>query len=70
MALPTAITPPDDTCGWDPGRGSRRALYHHGEHVEDGLSGCETVFACLDYDSNGNHFDVGTDMDFANVGSE
>ena len=54
-----------DPCGWDSGRGPRRALYHHGDHVEDGLSECETVFACLDYDGNGNHFDVDTDIDFA-----
>jgi hypothetical protein len=54
-----------DTCSWDPGRGPRRALYHHVDHVEDGLSKCETVSACLDYDGNGNHFDVDTDIDFA-----
>jgi hypothetical protein len=43
-------TPRDDfdTCGWDPGRGPRRAVCHHGDDVENGLSECETVLACLD----------------------
>jgi hypothetical protein len=33
--------------------------------VEDGLSECETVFACLDYDDDGSNFEADTDTDFA-----
>jgi hypothetical protein len=40
-----------DTCGWDPGRDPWPALCLNGDGVEDGVSECETVFACLDYDS-------------------
>ena len=39
-----------DTWSWEPGRDPRQALCHHGDAVEDGLSECETVFACLDCD--------------------
>jgi hypothetical protein len=57
--------PSIDTCGWDPGRDPWRALCLKGDGVEDGLSGCETVFACLDYDDNGSNFEDDTDTDFA-----
>jgi hypothetical protein len=29
---------------------------HHEHDAEDGLSGCETVFACPDYDGDGRTF--------------
>ena len=35
-----------DTSGWDPGK----------DEAEDGLSDCETVFACPDYDDDGSTF--------------
>jgi len=54
-----------DTCGWDPGRDPWRAPCHHWDGVEDGLSECETVFACLDYDGDGSNFEVDTDTAFA-----
>jgi hypothetical protein len=38
-----------DNCGWDPGK----------DEVEDGLSDCETVFACPDYDDDWSIFDDG-----------
>ena len=41
-----------DNCAWDPGK----------DEVEDGLSDCETVFACPDYDGDGSTFD---DIDLA-----
>jgi hypothetical protein len=31
-----------DTCVWDPGGDSWRALCHHEDEAEDGLSDCET----------------------------
>jgi hypothetical protein len=57
--------PSIDTCGWDPGRDPWRALCPNGDGVEDGLSECETVFACLDYDDDGSNFEADTDTDFA-----
>ena len=42
-----------DTCGWDSGRGPRRALYHHVHDVEDGLSDCETSLRALPSPSTG-----------------
>ena len=41
-----------DNCGWDPGK----------DEVEDGLSDCETVFACPDYDDDGSTFDDDIDV--------
>jgi hypothetical protein len=37
--------------------------------VEDGLSECETILACLDYDGNGHNFDDGIGIDFEDEGS-
>ena len=51
-----------DTCGWDPGWDLWQPLCHHEDEVEDGLSDCETVFACPDYDGDGSTFD---DIDLA-----
>jgi hypothetical protein len=59
-----------DTCGWDPGRDPWRALCHHEDEPEDGLSDCKTVFACPDSDGDGSHFgDDDTDIDFAGESS-
>ncbi len=44
--------PSIDTCGWDPGK----------DEVEAGLSECETVFACPDYDDDGSTFEVDIDV--------
>ena len=41
-----------DNCGWDPGK----------DEVEDGLSECETVFACPDYDDDWSTFDDGINV--------
>jgi len=41
-----------DNCGWDPGK----------DEAEDGLSDCETVFACPDYDDDGSTFDDDIDV--------
>ena len=41
-----------DNCGWDPGK----------DEVEDGLSDCETVFACPDYDDDWSTFDDGINV--------
>jgi hypothetical protein len=46
-----------DTCGWNPGK----------DEVEDGLSDCESVFACPDYDDDGSTFD--DDLDVAGESS-
>jgi hypothetical protein len=53
-----------------------RAPCHHGDDVEDRLSKCETIFACLEYDvgvvvkvthvkydSDWSNFDDNTDID-------
>ena len=45
-------TPSSDNCGWDPGK----------DEVEDGLSDCETVFACPDYDDDWSTFDDGINV--------
>jgi hypothetical protein len=58
-----------DTCGWDPGRDPWRALCHHEDEPEDGLSDCETVFACPDSGGDGSHFDDDTDIDFVGESS-
>jgi hypothetical protein len=44
--------PSIDTCGWDPGK----------DEAEDGLSDCETVFACPNYDDDGSTFDDDIDV--------
>jgi hypothetical protein len=44
--------PSIDTCGWDPGK----------DEAEDGLSDCETVFACPDYDDDWSTFDDDIDV--------
>jgi hypothetical protein len=46
-----------ETRGWEPGRDPWRSLCDHDDDVEDGLSECETVFACPDYDGDGSTFD-------------
>ena len=54
-------TPSTPAAGWDPWR----SLCHLEDDAEDGLSDCQTVFACPDYDGDGSHFDDDADIDIA-----
>jgi hypothetical protein len=69
LSLGPVVVVAFDTCGWDPGLDHWRALCHHKDEPEDGLSDCETVFACPDSDGDGSHFGDDTDIDFASESS-
>jgi hypothetical protein len=67
LSSPARVVDAFDTCGWDPGRGPWRALCHHGDEVEDGLSEIETVFAMPHTTATGvtSMTTPGADIDFA-----
>ena len=58
-----------DTWDWEHGWDPWRALSFHDDDVEDGLSECATVFACLDCACNGHHLDVDTVIAIADENS-
>ncbi len=62
MRCPHMAVDAFDTSGRDLLRAP--SLCHHGE-VEDELSECKTVFACLDYDGDGSTFKVEDDTNTA-----